>query len=113
MQSIDHYLVQSSDLLDFTNNLQQVTTKQQQILANSTATETTDASKQVSKSEKKLRDTLKTCLLSMVSLHIQFEPEHVVQSSIYLVSFLTKYLTSLFDKASKSVNASHHQDKLG
>jgi hypothetical protein len=34
IQSIDHYLVQSNDLLDFTNSLQQVTTQSQQMLAN-------------------------------------------------------------------------------
>ena len=44
---------------------------------------------------------MKSCLQSMVSLYIQFEPIHVLQSSIYLIAFLNKYFTSLFDKASK------------
>ncbi len=55
----------------------------------------------VSKHEKKLRDTMKTCLQSMVSLYIQFDPVHVLQSNIYLIAFLNKYFTSLFDKALK------------
>jgi hypothetical protein len=55
----------------------------------------------VSKDEKKLRDTLKTNCQSMISLYIQFEPTQVIQSSIFLIAFLSKYFTSLFNKASK------------
>jgi hypothetical protein len=94
VQSIDHYLVQSNDLLDFTNNLQEVTTKQQQLLSSQT-------SSIVSKDEKKLRDTLKTNCQSMISLYIQFEPTQVIQSSIFLIAFLSKYFSILFNKASK------------
>ena len=93
IQSIDHYLVQSNDLLDFTNSLQQVTTQSQQMLANS--------SEAVSKNERKLRDTLKTSIQSMIALHIQFDPFDILKSSVYLIAFMNKYLTSLFDKALK------------
>lgn len=87
IQSIDHYLVQSIDLLDFTKSLAELASKQQSIEG---------------KSEKHLRDTLKTtCLQSMISLHVQFEPIVVIKTSIYLVCFLNKYISSLFDTAYK------------
>ncbi len=94
IQSIDYYLVQSNDLLNFTNNLEQLTTKQQQLLAdNSLST--------VSKNEKKLRDTIKSCIQSMISLFVQFRPIDLIQSSVYLVTFLNKYITKLFESALK------------
>ena len=37
----------------------------------------------------------------MISLHVQFEPIKVIKTSIYLVCFLNKYITSLFDTAFK------------
>ena len=94
IQSIDYYLVQSSDLLNFTNNLEQLTSKQQLLLA--------DNPDAVSKSEKKLRDTIKTCIQSMISLFAQFEPIDLIQSSIYLIAFLTKYISKLFETALKT-----------
>ena len=94
IQSIDYYLVQSIDLLDFTNSLAEITSKQQQNLDD--------------KNEKRLRDTLKTtCLQSMISLHVQFAPKQVLQTSVYLVGFLNKYLTSLFDTAFKLITANN------
>lgn len=87
IQSIDYYLVQSIDLLDFTKSLAELASKQQSIEG---------------KSERHLRDTLKiTCLQSMISLHVQFEPIVVIKTSIYLVCFLNKYISSLFDTAYK------------
>ncbi len=89
VQSIDFYLVQSIDLLDFTKSLAELASKQ-----SNTA--------ESGKTEKHLRDTLKkTCLQSMISLHVQFEPIKVIKTSIYLVCFLNKYITSLFDTAFK------------
>ncbi|CAF0714899.1 unnamed protein product [Brachionus calyciflorus] len=108
IQSIDHYLVQSSDLIDFSQNLEQFQTKQQQLLANRTL-----SSEEVSKSEKKLRDTLKICINSMISLHVQFEPLQLVQSSVYLIAFLNKYLTSLFSLAgSVATNTKDERKKI-
>jgi hypothetical protein len=37
----------------------------------------------------------------MISLHVQLPPARLIQSSIYLIAFLNKYFTSLFDKAIK------------
>jgi hypothetical protein len=93
VQSIDYYLVQSNDLLNFTNNLEQMTTKQQQLLANNESV--------VSKNEKKLRDTLRTCTNSMIALFVQFDPIEIIQSSVYVVTFLNKYVTNLFEYAHK------------
>lgn len=99
IQSIDHYLVQSHDLLDFTQNLEEVTNKQQQLLSNNTIQESS-----VSKNEKKLRDTIKSCNQAMIALHVQFEPGKIIQSSIYLIAFLNKYFTSLFEQSVKILN---------
>lgn len=93
IQSIDYYLVQSTDLLSFTNNLEQMTNRQQQILAKSEDV--------VSKSEKKLRDAIKTNLQAMISLFVQFEPIQLIKSSVYLVTFMNKYISNLFESASK------------
>ncbi|RNA28958.1 HEAT repeat-containing 1 [Brachionus plicatilis] len=106
VQAIDHYLVQSSDLMDFSQNLEKFQTKQQQLLANRSL-----SSDEVSKNEKKLRDTLKSCLNSMISLHVQFEPMQLVQSSVFLVAFLTKYLTSLFTLATHLATNSKDERK--
>jgi hypothetical protein len=92
IQSLDHYLVQSQDLLEFKTNLEEFTNKQKQLLANNGATETS-----VSKNEKKLRDTLQQCIESMIALQIQFQPIDIIQALIYLMAFLNKYLTKLFD----------------
>ena len=76
IQSIDYYLVQSIDLLDFTKSLAELASRQQNL--------------QEDKGEKRLRDTLKnTCLQSMISLHVQFEPKQVIQNGVYLVSLFT------------------------
>jgi hypothetical protein len=91
IQSIDYYLVQSNDLLDFTNSLNELSSKQQQI---------------DNKHEKRLRDTLKLSLTSMISLYVQFEPNKIIQTSIYLVVFLNKYLNSLFETAFKLITTS-------
>ena len=61
IQSIDHYLVKSNDLLDFTNYLEQMTSKQQQQLTNLSETKRMG--------ERKVRETLKVCIQSMVFLH--------------------------------------------
>ena len=101
IQSIDYYLVQSNDLLDFTNNLEELTSKQLHLLANDDNTSNEAKISILSKNEKKLRDTLKTCIQSMISLHIQFEPPKLIKSSIYLIAFLNKYFTKLFEKAGR------------
>ncbi len=89
IQSIDYYLVQSIDLLDFTRSLAELASRQQTGLQ---------------APEKRLRDTLKTtCLQSMIALHVQFPPKQVIQTSVYLVSFLNKYITSLFDTSFKLI----------
>ncbi len=91
IQSIDYYLVQSIDLLDFTKSLAELASKQQSGLQ---------------APEKRLRDTLKTtCLQSMISLHVQFPAKQVIQTSVYLVSFLNKYITSLFDTSFKLITS--------
>ena len=109
IQSIDHYLVQSSDLMDFSQNLEKFQSKQQQLLANRMVCH--DDEDQVSKNEKKLRDTLKSCISCMISLHVQFEPMQLIQSSVYLVAFLTKYLASLFTLATNLATNSKDQRK--
>jgi hypothetical protein len=101
IQSIDYYLVQSNDLLDFTNNLEELTSKQLDLLANDDNTSNEAKISVLSKNEKKLRDTLKTCIQSMISLHTQFEPPKLIKSSIYLIAFLNKYFTKLFEKAGR------------
>lgn len=85
IQSIDYYLVQSNDLLQFTNSLVELSTRQKHLSEN--------------KNEKRLRDTIKQNIDSMIALHVQFEPDKVILTSIYLVVFLTKYVSNLFDKA--------------
>ncbi len=92
IQSIDYYLVQSNDLLDFTNSLTELSAKQQHL---------------DNKHEKRLRDTLKTSISSMISLHVQFEPSKIIQTSIYLAVFLNKYLNSLFETAFKLITSSN------
>ena len=93
IQSLDHYLVQSQDLLEFKTNLEEFTNKQKQLLANNDCA----AEMSVSKNEKKLRDTLHLCIESMIALQIQFQPIDIIQALIYLIAFLNKYLTKLFD----------------
>ena len=88
IQAIDHYLVQSQDLLDFTNSLAQITSQRHQEPAED-------------RNQRRLRDSLKSCAQAMIALHSQFEPGQVVQSCVYLVVFLTKYLTKLFDTGLK------------
>jgi len=39
----------------------------------------------------------------MIALHVQFPPKQVIQTSVYLVSFLNKYITSLFDTSFKLI----------
>jgi hypothetical protein len=87
IQSIDFYLVSntSSELIEFSNSLAKMSDDKN--LA-------TIADKQ----EKKLRNTINACIHSMISLHSQFEPLVVIQSSIYLVAFLNKYLSTLNEK---------------
>jgi hypothetical protein len=111
IQSIDYYLVQSSDLLNFTNNLELLTTKQQQRLA---ANDNVNASgvDSVSRSEKKLRDTIKSCIGSMIALFVQFKPIDLIQSSVYLVTFLNKYITKLFESALKVTSAATPGSKI-
>ena len=94
-------MVQSNDLLDFTNNLEELTSKQLHLLANDDNTSNEAKISILSNNEKKLRDTLKTCIQSMISLHIQFEPPKLIKSSIYLIAFLNKYFTKLFEKAGR------------
>lgn len=101
IQSIDHYLVQSADLLEFKTNLEEFTNKQKVLLANGAAITASTNTAQVAASvvnEKKLRNTLMQCIESMIALHVQFEPNHVIKSTIYLTTFLNKYLTKLFEK---------------
>ena len=63
-------------MLDFTKSLAELASRQQNL--------------QEDKGEKRLRDTLKnTCLQSMISLHVQFEPKQVIQNGVYLVSLFT------------------------
>ena len=108
VQSIDHYLVQSVDLLDFTNSLEQLTTSQRDSAA---ALPASSASAGKRPGEKKVRDTLKAGIQAMISLHVQLPPAHLIQSSIYLIAFLNKYLTSLFDKAIKLIDEPKQQQQ--
>ena len=102
IQALDHYLVQSQDLLEFKTNLEEFTNKQKELLANGaapTAATTSDESMSVdvaAAKEKKLRSTLMQCMEAMIALHVQFQPSDVIQSAIYLTTFLNKYLTKLF-----------------
>lgn len=101
IQSIDHYLVQSQDLLEFKTNLEEFTNKQKELLANGaqmTAAASAAAQDAAQVNERKLRNTLMQCMESMIALHVQFEPSHVIQSTIYLTTFLNKYLSKLFEK---------------
>lgn len=93
IQALDHYLVQSQDLLAFKQSLEEFKNKQKELLLANGA-----AASEVAVNEKKLRATLMQCMESMIALHVQFQPSHVIQASIYLVTFLNKYLGKLFEK---------------
>lgn len=109
IQAIDHYLVQSQDLLEFKSNLEEVTHWQKELLANRDDNGGGDNNKdsdmiaetEAKANEKKLRSVLMQCMESMIALHAQFQPAHVIQSLIYLTTFLNKYLTKLFQNSSK------------